>query len=118
MADPMVISIDDGDDVVTATVGGEVDISNAGELQEKLADAVESQPKGFVIDLSKTTYLDSSGIQVLFGIGDQLQKRGQALHLVVVPGSFLADVADVVNLSAAATIHPELGAAVEAGKAG
>ena len=40
-----------------------------------------------VVDLAATTYLDSAGINLLFGLADELRDRQQRLHLVVADGS-------------------------------
>jgi anti-anti-sigma factor len=62
-----------------------------------------------VLDLSRVEYLDSAGIYVIYGMRASLQARGQALILVVPPGS---PVHDALRLAGAE--HPgEVSEAVE-----
>ena len=99
-------------DIPVARMTGEVDSSNARDLGVTLVDAVPNRAMGMVLDLSETTYLDSSGIQLVFELADRLARRQQQLRLVVPPESFVADVLAAVNLAGAAqtdaTIHEAL----------
>jgi anti-anti-sigma factor len=99
-------------DIPVARMTGEVDSSNARDLGASLVDAVPNQAMGMVLDLSETTYLDSSGIQLLFELAERLARRQQELRLVVPPESFVADVLAAVNLGGAAktdtSIHEAL----------
>jgi anti-anti-sigma factor len=99
-------------DIPVARMTGEVDSSNARDLGTTLVEAVPNQAMGMVLDLSETTYLDSSGIQLLFELADRLARRQQELRLVVPAESFVADVLAAVNLGGVAktdaSIHEAL----------
>src|SRR3954471_11706375 len=99
-------------DVPVARMLGEVDFSNARDLGATLVESVPNHALGMVLDLSDTTYLDSSGVQLLFELADRLAPRQQELRIVVPPESFVADVLTSVNLGGAAkmdaTIHAAL----------
>lgn len=99
-------------DIPVARLAGEVDASNARDLRAALVDAVPNQAMGMVLDLSETTYLDSSGVQLLFELADRLSRRQQELRLVVPAESFVADVLAAVNLAGVAktdaTVHSSL----------
>jgi anti-anti-sigma factor len=69
--------------VMVAHVSGEVDLSNAGSVTERLVDAMPNSATGLVLDLSGTHYLDSSGVRMLFELAQRLRNRGQDLELVV-----------------------------------
>ncbi len=71
------------DKVVVAHVSGEVDLSNATSLTERLVDATPNSATALVLDLSGTQYLDSSGVRMLFELAQRLRNRGQELELVV-----------------------------------
>jgi anti-anti-sigma factor len=101
-------------DVPVARLVGEVDASNARELGERLIHAVPNIAMGLVLDLSETTYVDSSGVQLLFELADRLRRRQQDLHLVVPPDSFVADVMDAVNLRSSVQLDARVIDAVEA----
>ena len=85
-----------------ARISGEVDASNATDLTTKLTEAVPNSAMGLVVDLSETTYLDSSGVQMLFDLADRLRRRQQQLRLVVKSESFLSDLLTAVHLGEAA----------------
>ena len=70
-------------DVVVAHMSGEVDLSNATSVTERLIAAVPNSATALVLDLSETTYLDSSGVRMLFELAQRLRNRGQGLELVV-----------------------------------
>lgn len=71
----------DGPTVVT--VSGEIDLTNADQLDRCLDDAAE-QARDLVVDLSGVTYLDSQGLRVLLGLVERHQVAG--LRLTVVCG--------------------------------
>jgi anti-anti-sigma factor len=81
---------------------GEIDASNAPGFTERLKDAVPNSAIGLVLDLSETSYLDSSGLHLIFDLADALRRRQQVLQLVVPPETFIADVLAAVNLQSAA----------------
>ncbi len=70
-------------DAVLARLNGEVDLSNARSVMEKLLDAVPNTASGLVLDLSPTHHLDSSGVRVIFELAERLDNRRQTLELVV-----------------------------------
>ncbi len=72
-----------GDHVVVAHVGGEVDLSNAGSVTERILDAVPNTATALILDMSTTGYLDSSGVRMIFELAQRLRTRGQDLTLVV-----------------------------------
>ena len=70
-------------DVVLARLGGQVDLSNAPSVQERLLGAVPNTASMLLLDLSEADYLDSSGVRLIFVLAERLQSRGQRLELVV-----------------------------------
>ena len=70
-------------DAVVAHVAGEVDLSNAESITERLVDAVPNTARSLVLDMSETDYIDSSGVRMIFELAHRLRNRGQDLGLVV-----------------------------------
>jgi anti-sigma B factor antagonist len=68
---------------VVAHVEGEIDLSNVADIRTLLVDAVSHETDCLILDLSKTTYLDSTGVRLLFDLAERLQGRRQQLRLVV-----------------------------------
>jgi anti-anti-sigma factor len=75
------------DRIVIATLDGEVDMSNAQQLNAALAEATPNEALGLVVDLSAVEYLDSAGIHLIYTLSVSLRARGQAIALVVPDGS-------------------------------
>jgi anti-sigma B factor antagonist len=92
------VSIDpDGDDVVVARVTGEVDLASADSVGDALKSAVSNRALGLVIDLSGTSYLDSSGVSLVFELSERLRRRQQQLRLVVPEGAPLRRILRIVD---------------------
>jgi anti-anti-sigma factor len=77
------LTIERRDSVVVANLSGEIDIANAEALGDALARAVPNHAHGLVLDLTRTSYIDSSGIRVLFATDERLRRRGQRLRVVL-----------------------------------
>jgi anti-anti-sigma factor len=79
------IEIDQTPRGVVARISGEIDISNVGAVKRRLTDAVASASPGLVVDVSGTTYLDSSGVYLLFELARALEGRQQQMCVVAPP---------------------------------
>ena len=101
-------------DVPVVTIAGEIDASNAGEIADRLRDALSNRSEALVVDLSDTTYIDSAGLNVLFELSTALRERQQELHLVVASPSPIARMVTIVGLDAAVPTHPTRAAALAA----
>ena len=108
------IELGERDGVPIAGIRGEVDVSNADELGNRVHAFVPNSALGLVLDLSETTYFDSSGVRLLFDLGERLAQRQQALRVVVMEGSFLADLLSTINFVVFAPVDVDVAAAVAA----
>lgn len=63
-------------------VAGEIDLFTAPELKAALSDALESGRNRIVVDLSETTFLDSTALGVLIGAVKRLRSRDGVLTIV------------------------------------
>jgi anti-anti-sigma factor len=77
------VTLDERGPAVIAHVRGEVDLSNVEEIRTLLVDAVSHQTEHLILDLTATTYLDSTGVRLVFELAERLQGRRQQLRLVV-----------------------------------
>jgi anti-anti-sigma factor len=103
-----------GGDTPVARLAGEVDASNAPGFTAELKASVPNTAIGLVLDLSETTYIDSSGLHLIFDLADALRRRQQTLQLVVAPDTFAADVLAAVSLAGSAGVSSTLAEALEA----
>ena len=104
MTAPSRLELRDEDGVVVARLDGEIDLSNARTLANELAAAVPNAALGVVIDLTAVTYLDSSGIHVMFELAERLRGRQQQLRVAVPADAPLRRVLRVVDLESAVPI--------------
>jgi anti-anti-sigma factor len=100
--------------VLVATVDGEIDSSNAAELRLALSERLPSASSALVLDLSAVSYLDSSGIHLLFDLGRRLAARRQALRLVVPDGAPMRRVLELCAIDTVAPMDVELQASLDA----
>jgi anti-anti-sigma factor len=114
MADLARLSLETQGDVALARVVGEVDASNVGDLSIRLLDGISNKARALVIDLTKTSYIDSSGISLIFDAAARLRNRRQQLRLVVPPDSFVSEVLAAVSMEESVPIDPEVDDAVRA----
>ena len=97
MADLARLSVETRGDLELARVAGELDASNVAEISEELLGAVSNQARAVVLDLSQTSYIDSSGISLIFDAVARLRNRRQELRLVV-PLLFLDEMPRVLEM--------------------
>jgi len=73
----------DAPDAPRLTVAGEVDLSVAGSFQEHLGALLESSPQSpALVDLSRVTFIDSSGLAALTAAQRHAQGRGAEIVLL------------------------------------
>ena len=101
-------------DVELARVAGEVDASNVDDLSKNLLQTISNKARAVVIDLTDTSYIDSSGISLIFDAAARLRNRRQELRLVVPRGSFVAEVLAAVSMQDSVAIDPAVGDALRA----
>jgi anti-anti-sigma factor len=102
------------DGVMVAAVEGEIDSSNAAELRLALSERLPSSSGALVLDLSQVTYLDSSGIHLLFDLGRRLAARRQSIRLVVPPAAPMRRVLELCAVESVAPMDADLESAVAA----
>jgi anti-sigma B factor antagonist len=95
-----------------AQVTGEIDASNTEWIGARLRALLTNQSDGLVVDLSETSYLDSAGIALLFGLASELRLHQQRLYLVVADGSPIGRMARLTGLDTAVPTHATLDAAL------
>lgn len=85
--------------VVIARLVGELDMSNAADVGETLAEGTPNEMLALVLDLSELDYLDSAGIQLLYRLRGNLRIRGQKLQIVIPATSTAHDALRLAGVS-------------------
>ena len=94
-------------------VRGEIDLFTAPELKKMLADAIENGATQVVVDLSETTFLDSTALGVLIGAVKRLRSRDGRLTIVNVDDN-IAKTFEITGLDQIFPISPTRAEAVKA----
>jgi anti-anti-sigma factor len=77
------VAVHIADAVPVVRLEGAIDLDTAARVRAELATAAPNAALGLVLDLSRTTALDSSGLQVLLQVARRLTRRQQQLRLAV-----------------------------------
>lgn len=85
---------------LSIAVEGEVDLATVGDLQEALDGAFEDQDDAVVVDLTKSTFMDSTGLKALVMANRKFDAAGRSFAIAVSGGpvSRLLDLSGV-NMS-------------------
>jgi anti-sigma B factor antagonist len=104
-------SIDDTRHVVA--VAGEIDLFTAPEMKATLIGAIDAGKTRIVVDLTKTTFLDSTALGVLIGAIKRLRARDGALTIVNTEAT-IAKTFEITGLDQIFTITDTREAAIAA----
>jgi anti-sigma B factor antagonist len=91
-----------------AHIEGEIDMSNAGELEISITDAVANDAAGLVVDLTRIRYLDSSGVALLFNLARRVARRQQQLGIVVPAETHVREILSLTGANEALSLHDTL----------
>lgn len=75
---------DQGRYVIAVT--GEIDIANAPKLHERLVRAFDVPSSEVIVDLSKVSFIDSTGLGVLVNARQRSRNNGSSLKLILPHG--------------------------------
>ncbi|MEK6768955.1 MAG: STAS domain-containing protein [Gemmatimonadota bacterium] len=67
--------------VVIVEVDGQLIVGNRHEMKAKVLEALEAGDRKFLIDFTKTGYIDSSGLGVLVSLSKKIRDEGGDLRL-------------------------------------
>ena len=79
-------------------VSGEIDLSNAHEVLDRIASWIPTDARVVLLDLSETVYLDSTGIAMVFRLAQRLSNARQDLRLVVPRDARVRAVIDLTDV--------------------
>ncbi len=92
---------------IVATIGGEVDLSNADRLLDELMARVGTTP-WLILDLTGCSYLDSAGLRTIARVDVRCRTVGSGLRLVVDPGGSIDRVLAMTHMDEVLTVDPVL----------
>ncbi len=85
------------DGVAAVTVRGEIDLSNADELERRIDEVTEGM-RSVTVDLRAVSYMDSRGVRLVHQLSRRLATTGTQLKVLAPDSSFAAGVLRLTGL--------------------
>src|ERR671916_2790858 len=93
-------------------VSGEIDLFTAPEFKQRMSAPIDAGCSNLVVDLSATTFIDSSSLGVLIGAHRRLKLRGGSL-VVVCENEAISKTFKITGLDGVFTLVPSLDDALD-----
>jgi anti-anti-sigma factor len=90
-----------------AELAGELDLTNADDLERRLQVALVDAP-GLIVDLNRVSFLDSAALHVLFRLGRELEDSGKSYGVVLASSAPVSKTVEMVRLEETARIGETL----------
>lgn len=91
---------------VRLVVEGEVDLSNAEDVERAVLAAIDNDADGVTVDLTAVDYLDSAGLRILYTLATRLELLQIGLEVVAPVGSVARHVIELSGLASVANLAP------------
>jgi anti-sigma B factor antagonist len=95
------------DDTHVVSVTGEIDLFTAPEFKQRMSSPIDEGRSHLVVDLSATTFIDSSSLGVLIGAHRRLKLRGGSL-VVVCANEAISKTFKITGLDGVFTLAPTI----------
>ncbi len=99
-------------DATVVTPQGEVDIATAGHLRDRVDEVIDGSTGAVVVDLTRVSFIDSTGLGVLIGARKRCEADGRAFRVVVAEARILK-IFEITGLTELFDIRPTIGSAVD-----
>ena len=99
------------DDTHIVSVSGEIDLFTAPEFKQRMSVLIDEGRLNLVVDLTGTTFIDSSSLGVLIGAHRRLKLRGGSL-VVVCDNEAITKTFKITGLDGVFTLAPTVEAAL------
>jgi anti-sigma B factor antagonist len=100
------------DDTHVVAVTGEIDLFTAPEFKQRMSAPIDAGRSNLVVDLSGTTFIDSSSLGVLIGAHRRLKLRGGSL-VVACDDDAIVKTFKITGLDGVFTVVPTVGDALD-----
>jgi anti-sigma B factor antagonist len=105
-----------GDGKYVISLSGEVDLYTAPEFKQQLLEVIDQGGRDVIVDLSNTTFIDSTTLGVLVGGVKRLRTNEGQLSLVCSDRN-ITKIFEITGLDRVFAIHPTREAALGTGSA-
>jgi anti-sigma B factor antagonist len=100
------------DGIPVVSVYGDIDISNAVDVEKGLRDAVLPAAPGLVIELTNVGYFSSATLRILMELHEEMTTRGGQLRVVMAEDAPMRRVLLLTKLDRLIPLHSTVDAAV------
>ncbi|KMS92218.1 STAS domain-containing protein [Prauserella rugosa] len=91
---------------IDITVTGEIDLSNVDHVREEIYRVIANDLVLVRLDLNHVTYLDSSGLRILFALADRLHLLQAELAVIADRGTAARRIVELAGFDSVATLKP------------
>lgn len=98
------LTLEERGTVLIACVEGELDFTNVDELERRILAAANNDLIAIALDLTRTGYVDSAGVRMIFTLARHLDACRQRLALAVGSASPLRRLIEFTNLGSVAAL--------------
>ncbi|MGW7268499.1 STAS domain-containing protein [Streptomyces sp. NPDC054842] len=106
----MSLSVREAGGSTVIAVRGEVDMDNAGQLEEAITSAARARPGAVVLDLSEVTFADSTTVNILLRCYGALGTRLRPAAL----SAYMDRLLTITGVSEALSVYGTVAEALEA----
>lgn len=72
---------------VQLAIAGEIDLANAGTVEDEVLAAVDNRATEVVVDVTDLMYIDSSGLRILFLLASRLEVLQVRMQVIAPAGT-------------------------------
>ena len=101
-----IVSVAGQDGRVVATLAGDIDAGEVDRVNSQILAEVDNDVRVVLVDLTHVTYLDSSGIQLMFDLIRRFHAARQAVGIVVPESSPLSTLLKITHVHEACPVSP------------
>jgi anti-sigma B factor antagonist len=105
-----VLGVERQGDACVVRLGGELDLYNAPQVRQALAEAAAEAPTRIVVDLSEVEFIDSTALGVLIEARTRLANR--RAFLLAAPGLETRRALEISGLDRHFTVHESVSEAL------
>lgn len=99
---------------VVVVLPEEIDVTNSGQVYERLIDVLRPGVDTVVADMTATGFCDSSGVHAIMHAHETAAERGVALRLAVSEHTSVQRVLQLIGVSRLVPVYPTLEEALAA----
>ena len=91
---------------VSLSISGEIDLSNADELELTVVESIPNHCTSASVDLSDVAYIDSVGMRIFFKLAAQLHTAQIDFKVIAPRTSPARRIVDISGLTAVVAVEP------------